>query len=211
MKSVSLSWLSNDGVNWGDRHDIGDPDFWLWRATWHEGNAYIIAKGEHTQLGSLRLYKSSDGQVFETYVKTIVDNAHPAMKGYRKPSETALVFMDDGTAYCLTRVGGAMIGSSRPPYKEWRWKNTGISVGGPNLIKLPCGRLVAGGRFYYPQRTSLAWVDPDAATLREFLVLPSDGDSSYPGFAWHEEMLWVSYYSSHEGKSNIYLAKVKIK
>jgi len=59
-------------------------------------------------------------------------------------------------------------------------------------------------------RTGLCWLDPHAGTLTEALTLPSGGDTSYPGFAWHEGVLWVSYYSSHEGKSSIYLARVKV-
>ena len=27
---------------------------------------------------------------------------------------------------------------------------------------------------------------------------------------WHDGVLWMSYYSSHEGKAKIYLAKVKL-
>ena len=58
-------------------------------------------------------------------------------------------------------------------------------------------------------RTSLHWLDPEKATLIEFMKLPSGKDTSYAGLVWHENMLWVSYYSSHEGKTSIYLAKVK--
>jgi hypothetical protein len=42
------------------------------------------------------------------------------------------------------------------------------------------------------------------------LDLPSSGDSSYPGMVWHQGLLWISYYSSHEGKTAIYLARVKL-
>jgi hypothetical protein len=42
------------------------------------------------------------------------------------------------------------------------------------------------------------------------VTLPSGGDTSYPGLAYHAGLLWVSYYSSHEGKAAIYLAKVKL-
>ncbi len=28
---------------------------------------------------------------------------------------------------------------------------------------------------------------------------------------WHDGLLWMSYYSSHEGKTSIYLAKIKVK
>ena len=54
------------------------------------------------------------------------------------------------------------------------------------------------------------WLDPEAGRLEEFLTLPSGGDTSYAGLAWHDGRLWVSYYSSHEGKASIYLAQVKL-
>lgn len=42
------------------------------------------------------------------------------------------------------------------------------------------------------------------------LTLPSGGDTSYAGMVWHEGSLWVSYYASHQGKTAIYLARVKV-
>jgi hypothetical protein len=66
-------------------------------------------------------------------------------------------------------------------------------------------RLYDGGT-----RTSLSWLDPQNAKLTEALKLPSGGDTSYAGMVLHERQLWISYYSSHEGKSSIYLAKVKL-
>lgn len=42
------------------------------------------------------------------------------------------------------------------------------------------------------------------------LKLPSGGDSSYPGMVMHNGLLWMSYYSSHEGKTSIYLAKIAL-
>ena len=45
---------------------------------------------------------------------------------------------------------------------------------------------------------------------QERLKLPSGGDCSYPGLVWHEGVLWVSYYSSHEGRTMIYLARVQL-
>ena len=80
------------------------------------------------------------------------------------------------------------------------------------MIRLPDGHIVAAVRLYDGgARTSLTWLDPDAGKLIEFLKLPSGGDSSYAGLVWHEGLLWVSYYSSHQGKTSIYLAKVRIR
>ena len=40
--------------------------------------------------------------------------------------------------------------------------------------------------------------------------LPSGGDTSYAGMVWHDGMLWISYYSSHEEKTAVYLARVTL-
>ncbi len=48
------------------------------------------------------------------------------------------------------------------------------------------------------------------AAYEPVLTFPSGGDTSYAGLVWHDGLLWVSYYSSHEGKTSIYLAKVEL-
>jgi hypothetical protein len=40
--------------------------------------------------------------------------------------------------------------------------------------------------------------------------LPSGGDTSYAGMVIHDGLLWLSYYSSHQGKTSIYLARLKV-
>ena len=78
-------------------------------------------------------------------------------------------------------------------------------------IRLADGRFVAAVRMHdNGARTSLAWVEPATGKLTEFLKLPSGGDTSYAGLVFHDGLLWVSYYSSHEGKTSIYLAKVQL-
>ena len=42
--------------------------------------------------------------------------------------------------------------------------------------------------------------------LEPILELPSGGDCSYPGLYWHDDLLHVTFYSSHEGKAAIYYA-----
>jgi hypothetical protein len=58
--------------------------------------------------------------------------------------------------------------------------------------------------------TALTYIDVENGTMTKLLRLPSGGDTSYPGLVWHNDMLYISYYSSHEGKTCIYLAKVKV-
>lgn len=204
----TMAYFSEDGATWTEGVPIGEKDMWLWRVTWHKGIAYGI--GYQTGSGDkiARLYKSADGTHFETLVDVLYD------KGY--PNESCLTFLPDDTALCLLRRDDkednhALLGRAEPPYTEWTWKDLGARAGGPNMLQLPDGRFVAAVRLYDGgARTALCWIDPEAGTLREFLTLPSGGDTSYAGLAWHENLLWVSYYSSHEEKTAIYLAKVRL-
>ncbi|GEM_PF-376620 len=201
----SLAWFSKDGRVWSEKHKIGDPDFWLWRVTWHKGKAYGIGYG-CAKDQSVRLYSSSDGKKFDTLVPKLFD------VGY--PNETSIVF-DGDTAYCLLRRDGkpntGLLGVSLAPFTTWEWKDLKTKIGGPHMILLPDGRIVAAVRLYDKKvRTALCWVDPKAATITEFLSLPSGGDTSYAGLVFNQGLLWISYYSSHEGKTNIYYSKVKL-
>ena len=204
-KFHSAVQFSKDGANWSDPVTVGDPDFWLWSATWHEGVCYTIGYGTASNK-MVRLYRSTDGRNFQTLVADL------GLHNY--PNESSIVFDNDNTAYCLLRASGpAYFGSSKPPYTNWNWVSTGVPVGGPNLVHLPDGRWLAAGRHYskaHGSRTAVWWVDPETRHLTLALDLPSGGDCSYPGMVWHDGVLWLSYYSSHEGRTSIYLAKVAV-
>lgn len=212
FKHQSMSWFSEDGKQWSDAFPIGDRDNWLWRTTWHAGVAYGLGyQTNSTTDRSVRLYKSDDGKHFQTLVGTVFD------QGY--PNESSLVFLDDGTSYCLLRRDAAeqtgQWGTSSPPYTQWSWQDLGVRIGGPHMIRLPDGRIVAAVRLYDGKvRTSLCWIDPQGGKLTEFLPLPSGGDTSYAGLVWHDEYLWVSYYSAHEANAEvstaIYFAQVAL-
>lgn len=208
-RHLSMAWFSDDGTHWSKAHIIGDPNLWLWGMKWHDGNVYSI--GYHTGKEGpkfTRLYKSSDGKKFETVVDKLID------KGYS--NESSLVFTKDNTCYCLLRRDGkgatGLLGTSKPPYTKWDWKDLGVKIGGPELFQLPDGRFLATVRLYSPKvRTSICQIDVDKGTLTELLALPSGGDTSYANMVLHDGLLNVSYYSSHEGKTSIYFAKVSYK
>ncbi len=208
----SLFWLSDDGRNWGEPIVIADPQDWLWRVTWHKGNAYGVGRVPTERIP--RLYKSEDGRQFKVLVKDA--DFFPRVPG---PSEATIRLLPDDTAFCLLRLNRmpgsktdhAHLGIASRPYTRWTWKDLGKPIGGPDLIALPDHRLVAAVRLYDGKiRTALCWLDPQAGKMDEFLTLPSGGDTSYAGLVLHEGLLWVSYYSSHEGKASIYLARVRL-
>lgn len=206
IRHQTLAWFSDDGRAWSAPVKIGEPDFWLWRVTWHDDTAWGIGYAT-TGPKIVRLYRSDNGRDFQVWVENLFD------QGY--PNETSLLFREDDTGLCLLRRDGepntAQLGIAQPPYKEWKWKDLGVRIGGPHMLQLPDGRIVAAGRSYDGGATTrLWWLDPDSAKLDEILTLPSGGDTSYPGLVFHDGLLWVSYYSSHEDKTSIYLAQVRL-
>jgi hypothetical protein len=208
----SMAWTSADGRIWSVGRPIGEKDVWLWRVDWQGDDAFGVGYAT-TPPHLTRLYKGSADGPFEPIVPALFDAGFP--------NESDLEFLPDGTALCLLRRDGekggkaddrsAQLGRSRPPYTEWTWTDLKQPIGGPALRRLPDGRIVAGVRLLDGKvRTALCWLDPDSGKLDEFLTLPSGGDTSYPGLVWHDDQLWVSYYSSHEGKTSIYLARIKV-
>jgi hypothetical protein len=199
--------FSRDGLEWTAPRRVLEEGEWLWRVTWHDGKAYGVSysnTGNNGTAWTLKLFTSADGVSYDLVTRLDVPG---------RPNETTLRIMPDGEMIALVRReagdASAWIGASRPPYSRWIWTETKHRLGGPNFLRLPDGSLWAAGRSYPGgARTILARMTRQ--TYEPALTLPSGGDTSYPGLVWHDGLLWMSYYSSHEGKSVIYLAKVKL-
>jgi hypothetical protein len=215
--------FSKDGRQWTPPQRVLTEGEWLWRVTWHGGKAYGVsynaqertsaAAQEAAKTGKappgpadwkLKLVASSDGVKYDLV-------AHLDVPGH--PNETTLRFLPDGEMVALVRREGgnglAWIGRSQPPYTSWTWKETSHRVGGPNFIRLPDGALWAAGRSYPGGAKTVLAKMTAAGDYTPVLTFPSGGDTSYAGLVSHDGLLWMSYYSSHEGKTSIYLAKVK--
>jgi hypothetical protein len=192
--------FSKDGTSWTPPKLVGDPKRWIWRITWHGAKGYAVDYGA----GKTRLLVTENGIDYRTVVSPMCP------KG--TPNEATLRFDKNATAYCLQRRRGtAMVGVAAPPYKQWTWRDLGRYVGGPDMIRLPDGTWIGSGRFLKPKtHTALFGLDVVGARIGDVLKLPSGGDTSYPGLLWRNGVLWVSYYSSHEGRTSIYIASVKV-
>ena len=201
--------FSADGSTWSAPQRILAEGDWLWRVTWHEGRAYGVtykAASDTSGASTVMLVSSTDGTTFDPIATLAVPDT---------PNETTLRFMPDGEMLALVRreAGNrlAWFGRSRPPYTTWTWRETTQQIGGPNFIRLSDGALWAAGRSYPGDpKTVIARLTLDGG-YEPALTLPSGGDTSYAGMVWHENVLWVSYYASHDGKTAIYLARVNVR
>lgn len=209
---------SPDGKTWTPTQKLLGEGDWLWRVALNPAdkkfygmadNIYPTTGGPKAEAEfSLKSYVSTDGFEWRQFGILSVTG---------QPNQPTLRFLRDGRAMALVRRNtedkGGVIGVASPPYREWQWAKTTMRIAGPNFIELPDGRLIAGarsfGKKYADNRMLLSTMT--STSLTPLLELPSNGsDVGYPGLVWHDGLLWVSYNSSHEGKTCVYLAKVRL-
>ena len=210
--------FSKDGKQWSklERVEGFNSRSWLWRVVWHKGTAYGVAYSwEPNILKDGRrnfaiIARSRDGIHYERISKDLEGLNEAALSFDAKDNLTVILRSVDSEPK-------ATIAESRAPFTDWKlkplivngWQN---KFGGPAVLRLPDRRIVAGGRLYGDKitRTGVGLINLASGQMTDIIELPSKGDNSYPGLVWHDGKLWMSYYSSHEGKTSIYLAKIEV-
>jgi hypothetical protein len=175
---------------------------WIWRVTWHKGTGYAINYHDNTA----DLLSTKDGKKYEKVSSLNID-------GY--PNESTVRFDDNDNVHVLVRreEGDKMgiLAKAAPPYSNWSYKKLSIRLGGPNFIFHKKNNIIIGSRLYAPEGAATAvFVTDLEGNVKKTINLPSKGDTSYPGLLVHNGELWVVYYSSHESKTSIYLAKIPL-
>jgi len=175
---------------------------WLWNITWHDGIAYgVVYQGSKNKLNSwtIHLVKSTDGINYEYVTSLEVASS---------PNEADVKFLSDGKMVIIVRGAPGAVGISAAPYKKWKWNALPVNLGGPEFIVLEDDSLILTTREYNPgnaNRTIVAKVSL-SGKFEKLLTLPSSGDTSYAGMVVKDGILYMSYYSSHEGQTSIYTA-----
>lgn len=141
---ASITWLSDDGVNWGRAHACPSGFRAVrYSTTWFHGIGYCICAA------SGKLYRTLDGKHWDVHADDIYttwsapeaseelmrsvdpnDINQREREAPRRPNEAALAFDDqDGSACAIVRTHPfyAIIGTaSAPHYNEWTWKPTRV-------------------------------------------------------------------------------------
>jgi hypothetical protein len=217
-ESVSYTIFSEEARFFSKMKRISKKHEWPWRITWSEKEAYVASytytnPKNRKEPWSLTLMKSQNGVDF-TKITTW------PFKDY--PNETTLRVLENQKMVALVRVHEKKvppffsynwIGTSSPPYNEWVWQKSSSHLGGPNFLVYQ-DKMIASGRLLYKTPYALqekvALFQMTEKELKPLLLLPSSGDCSYPGLFLKENTLFVSYYSSHEHNTAIYLAKISL-
>ena len=197
---------SKDGVHWTAPAPALEEGDWLWRSTRIGQKSYGISyRLASARRWEARLMESDGDGSYREVVKLDVPG---------RPNEATLRFRKDGRAVALVRREGgsrrAWIGTSRPPYLQWKWSETAERVGGPNFLLLPDGTMWAAARTWRRGEPVVSICRMSEHGISPVLNLPSGGDCGYPGMVVDRGVLWVSYYSSHEGRASIYLTRIRL-
>jgi hypothetical protein len=200
--------FSADGRAWTAPRPILGDGLWLWDLAWHGGRGYgfTYPVGGPPGQAQLTLWTTADALTFEKVCSPDLTAS---------PNEAAVAFRPDGTLLALVRREGgdrhAVFGHSRPPYTRWEWADVGRVVQGPALLVAGDGRLFYAGRDYADRKAQTVFGTVADGRCTPLLTLPSGGDTSYPGLVQAPDgTVWMSYYSSHEGRAAIYLARVRV-
>ncbi len=177
---------------------------WLWRVNWYGRTGYgVIYHAPPDSESKVALVKTKDGVNYKLISNLDVDG---------NPNEATVRIMDDDEMLILLRreEGNGYMGHSQPPYTSWKWNDVGLKLGGSDFIELPDSKLIVGTRVYSRQIHTALFLADRKGNMDKLFKLPSGGDNSYPGMIVYQEKLLVSYYSSHEGKTSVYLVKIPL-
>ncbi|MBX2925076.1 MAG: hypothetical protein KF746_22940 [Chitinophagaceae bacterium] len=182
---------------------------WIWRVTWHNGTGYGVMyqtyPGHRGGEWKAHLLKTTDGKKYEQVVELPVDG---------NPNECTIRFDKAGKMYILIRRESkdkmGVMATADYPYKGFSFQPLKWRLGGPNFIFLNDHELIIGSRFHEEKTCTALFLTDLQGNAKKIIRLPSNGDSSYPGLVIYKKKLWALYYSSHEGKTSIYMAEVPL-
>ena len=204
---TSFVTYTEDGQKWSEPVAVYEPRYIMWKPVVHNGKFFAAVH-----------LKSRDGKERDVHLVTSPDGIKwekiSLIRGGNWESETTIFFEDDGqiTAFLRQKYGSprSSLLTSKPPYKEWSATPGNITFGGHSI------HTFNGVNYFFSRaskgKESVAMIYTYAdSKLTPYCELPSGGDCSYAEAVQIRDEMLVSYYSSHEGDTNIYLARVPLK
>jgi hypothetical protein len=209
---VTFAVTTADGDTWTKPKAVYEEKFLVWKPLAVGDRYYAGAhKKDEASAGKGRevhLVRSADGIAWEK-VSTI--------RAGNWESETTLHFTADGTAVAFLRqkYGSpqAQILEAKAPYTEWKNRPTDVAHFSGHSVRTYDTVTYFFTRTRGPKANEFGQVIYTFAdgTLHPYCRLPAGGDCAYAEAVRDGGDMLVSYYSTHEGQTNIYLAVVPLK
>ncbi|MGE8377405.1 MAG: hypothetical protein ACN6PN_03615, partial [Sphingobacterium sp.] len=135
------------------------------------------------------------------------------------PSEGRLLFTENLMYYLVRRDGSTILGTAPISNKcSINWTELPLQyLGGPAISLYKNRYLLIAGRDNYTgdlysseNKTSIFVYDIQKKNLKRICILPSEGDTGYPGIVITDNLMYMSYYSSADRKGIIKTAKIRL-
>jgi hypothetical protein len=210
-KLTSFVTFTEDGRVWSQPQPVYEPQFIFWKPLVHGDRYYATAhkKSEGAKAGEEReahLITSTDGLRWER-VSTI--------RAGKWESETTIHFPSDDRLLAFLRTKYSVPGSvleSSAPFTAWTERPAGTHLSGHSVHTFRgVTYLLSRTMDDSGKKTGTMIYTLEGKKLVPYCALPSGGDCSYAEAVEVGDEMLVSYYSSHEGATNIYLARVPLK
>ena len=209
---VTYATFTDDGETWSPPQPVYEPRFIIWKPCEFGGKFYSAAHKKDEVSGGkgreVHFVTSDDGLAWRK-VSTI--------RAGNWESETTLHFAPTGraTAFLRQKYGSppAAIFTADPPYSEWTYRTPDVNHFSGHSVRTIRGVTYLFSRTMdYGKKTSGCLIYSFADDrLTPYCELPAGGDCAYAEAVAAGDDMLVSYYSSHEGTTNVYLAVVPLK
>lgn len=209
---TTYATFTDDGEKWSQPQKIYEPRFILWKPTPHAGKFYSAAHKKDEASGGkgreVHLVTSDDGLAWKK-ISTI--------RAGNWESETTLLFGpgDHVTAFLRQKYGSppAQILEADPPYEQWTSRAPNVNHFSGHSIHTFRGVTYLFSRTmdYQTKEAGQVIYTYEEGKLAPYCRLPAGGDCAYAEAVEQGDEMLVSYYSSHEGAANIYLARVPLR
>lgn len=204
--------FTEDGQTWSKPQPVYEPRFILWKPLAHGGRFLATAhRKDETSGGKTRevhLVASDDGLAWRK-VSTI--------RAGNWESETTLYVDRQGhaTAFLRQKYGSpaCQVLEADPPYAAWQARPAGVPHLSGHSVHTFGGVTYLLSRMIVPgtRKTGVRIYTYAQGKLEPYCDLPAGGDCAYAEAVAAGDDMLVSYYSSHEGTTNVYLAVVPLR
>ncbi len=208
---TSYVTFTEDGKQWSEPQAVYEPTYILWKPVAHGGRFFATAhvKSRDGASRNVHLITSENGLDWKKVSQ---------IRGGNWESETTIHFVADDriVAFLRQKYGSpqASLLYSTAPFAEWTERPapqihfSGHSAYTFNGVHYLLSRTYQSGR---ESPGTIIYTFGDDGQLAPYCRLPSGGDCSYPAAVQIGQQMLVSYYSTHEGSTNVYLARVPLK
>ncbi len=203
---------TDDGEKWTKPQPVYEPRFIIWKPRVHDGRFYSAAHKKDEVSGGkgreVHLVRSDDGLDWKK-ISTI--------RAGNWESETTMYFAPNhhATAFLRQKYGSppAQVLESDPPYLEWKSRPADVGhFSGHSVHTFRDVTYLLTRTMDYAKREAGSMIYTFAdGKLTPYCRLPAGGDCAYLEAVEDGDDMLVSYYSSHEGSTNVYLAIVPLK